>query len=324
MSSSSPVEAARSAASATPSTSSSSRSARVAQAGMVAATYAAATLVTLLLLQGLAWGPVQFRISEAVCVLALLTPAAVPGLTVGCLVANLIALVVNGTGALGLLDVVFGRLATFLGALWCWKMRERPKVALLGPVLANALIVPAYLPLMLQGLGFYTIPFTSIALDGAYLPMYLFGLVATGLGEALVMYVLGLPLFSALKRFNVAKRVGANSTVSYTHLDVYKRQRRNGVSGEGAGRRDDKGERWTGEGGAPERHRVALGGEVRRRKGVLRVGQPAPGRRVARGRPVRRAPLRRILRRCGDGGGIGRSVAHVDGFHGPKRACVPC
>ena len=52
---------------------------------------------------------------------------------------------------------------------------------------------------------------TSIALDGAYLPMYLFGLVATGLGEALVMYVLGLPLFSALKRFNVAKRVGANS-----------------------------------------------------------------------------------------------------------------
>ena len=84
-------------------------------------------------------------------------------------------------------------------------------MALLGPVLANALIVPAYLPLMLQGLGFYTIPFTSIALDGAYLPMYLFGLVATGLGEALVMYVLGLPLFSALKRFNVAKRVGANS-----------------------------------------------------------------------------------------------------------------
>ena len=211
MSSSSPVEAARSAASATPSTSSSSRSARVAQAGMVAATYAAATLVTLLLLQGLAWGPVQFRISEAVCVLALLTPAAIPGLTVGCLVANLIALVVNGTGALGLLDVVFGSLATFLGALWCWKMRERPKVALLGPVLANALIVPAYLPLMLQGLGFYTIPFTSIALDGAYLPMYLFGLVATGLGEALVMYVLGLPLFSALKRFTVAKRVGANS-----------------------------------------------------------------------------------------------------------------
>ena len=60
-----------------------------------------------------------------------------------------------------------------------------------------------------QGLGYYTIPFTSIALDGLYLPMYLFGVVATGLGEALVMYVLGLPLLSALKRFNVVKKAAA-------------------------------------------------------------------------------------------------------------------
>ena len=137
------------------------RSSYVAQAGMIAAVYAAATLVALLLLQGLAWGPVQFRISEAVCVLAVLTPAAVPGLTVGCIVANLIALAVNGTGALGLLDVVFGSLATFLGALWCWKMRERPKLALLGPVIANAVVVPAYLPLLLQGLA--STPFRSRA-----------------------------------------------------------------------------------------------------------------------------------------------------------------
>ena len=181
----------------------------VAQAGMIAAVYAAATLIALLLLQGLAWGPVQFRISEAVCVLAVLTPAAVPGLTVGCIIANVISLAINGTGALGMLDVVFGSLATFLGALWCWKMRERPKVALLGPVIANALIVPAYLPLLLQGLGYYTIPFTTIALDGMYLPMYLFGVLATGLGEALVMYVLGLPLLTALKRFGVAKKAVA-------------------------------------------------------------------------------------------------------------------
>ena len=181
----------------------------VAQAGMIAAVYAAATLITLLALQGLAWGPVQFRISEAVCVLAVLTPAAVSGLTVGCIIANLMALAINGPGALGMLDVVFGSLATFLGALWCWKMRERPKLALLGPVIANALIVPAYLPLLLQGLGYYTIPFTSIALDGLYLPMYLFGVVATGLGEALVIYVLGLPLLSALKRFDVVKKAVA-------------------------------------------------------------------------------------------------------------------
>ena len=188
----------------------------VAQAGMIAAVYAAATLIALIALQGLAWGPVQFRISEAVCVLAVLTPAAVPGLTIGCIIANLMALAINGTGALGMLDVVFGSLATFLGALWCWKMRARPKLALLGPVIANALIVPAYLPILLQGLGYYTIPFTSIALDGLYLPMYLFGVVATGLGEALVMYVLGLPLLSALKRKERARAL-SSAGVSVPH-----------------------------------------------------------------------------------------------------------
>ena len=176
------------------------RSTRVAETGMIAAVYAAATCVALLLLQGLAWGPVQFRISEAVCVLAVLTPAAVPGLTIGCAIANLIALVVNGTGALGLFDVVFGSLATFVGALWCWKMRRRPALAVAGFVVANAVIVPAYLPLMLSGLGFYTIPFTSISLDGAYIPMYMFGLVATGIGEAVVMYALGMPLLAGLRK----------------------------------------------------------------------------------------------------------------------------
>ena len=185
------------------------KTAYVAQAGMIAAVYAAATLVTLLLLQGLAWGPVQFRLSEAVCVLAVLTPAAVPGLTIGCAIANLIALAINGTGALGLLDVAFGSLATFLGALWCWKLRDRPKLALLGPVIANALIGPAYLPLRLQGLGYYTSPFTSVALDGLYLPMYLFGVVSTGIGEALVMYALGLPLLSALRRSGVVQQAAA-------------------------------------------------------------------------------------------------------------------
>ncbi|MEG0095921.1 MAG: QueT transporter family protein [Raoultibacter sp.] len=181
------------------------RTTYVAQAGMIAALYAAATLVTLFLLQGLAWGPVQFRLSEAVVVLALLTPAAVPGLTIGCIIANLIALVINGTGALGLLDVLFGSLATFLGALWCRKFRKNTKLALLGPVIANAFIVPAYLPILLQGFGFYTIPFTDVNLDGAYVLMYLFGVLAIGLGEALVVYVLGLPLLAALRNFGVVE-----------------------------------------------------------------------------------------------------------------------
>ncbi len=175
------------------------RSTFVAQTGVIAALYAAATLIVLVLFQGLAWGPVQFRISEAICVIAVFTPAAVPGLTVGCIIANLINAAISGTGALGLLDVVFGSCATLIGAVLCRKLRAHAPVALLGFVIANAVIVPAYLPILLQGLGYYTIPFTSISLDGIYVLMYLFGLLTTGIGEAIVMYALGLPLLTALK-----------------------------------------------------------------------------------------------------------------------------
>ena len=190
---------------------------RITRIATCAALYAALTLVCILFLGGLAWGPVQFRLSEAVTVLALLTPDAIPGLTLGCVIANLAAMPLTGAGTLGFLDVVFGSLATFLGALFSWRMRDKPAIAVLGPVIANALIVPAYLPLMLQGLGFYTIPFTSIALDGSYPLMYLFGLVTTGIGEAVVMYALGLPLYRALATSPLAKSLateaGATSTL---------------------------------------------------------------------------------------------------------------
>ena len=176
----------------------STRSRFLARTALIAAVYAVCTLIVMLFLGNLAWGPVQFRISEALCALALFTPAAVPGLTLGCALANAANIVLSGTGTLGLLDVVFGSLATCLGALFTWKMRRHPLVALAGPVIANALIVPAYLPLMLAGIGFYTIPFTDISLDGSYGLMYLFGLVTTGVGEAVIMYVLGYPLSRSL------------------------------------------------------------------------------------------------------------------------------
>lgn len=176
----------------------------ITQAGMIAALYAAATLITMLLLQGLAWGPVQFRISEALCVIAIFTPAAIPGLTIGCIIANIANMVISGTGALGMLDVVFGSAATLIGAIICWKLKERPALAIGAFVLTNALIVPAYLPLLLQGLGFYTIPFTDISIDGAYLPMYLFGVISTGIGEAAVIYILGLPLMKAIAKIRSA------------------------------------------------------------------------------------------------------------------------
>ncbi len=179
------------------------RSSYVARAGMIAALYAALTLMAIVLLQGLAWGPVQFRVSEALTVLAVLTPAAVPGLTIGCVIANLLALTITGVGPIGLLDVVFGSLATLLGALWARHFRSRPLLALAGPVIFNALIVAAYLPILVKGFGFYTIPFTSISLEGAFLPMYLFGVIALGIGEAVVVYGLGLPLLGALRRLGV-------------------------------------------------------------------------------------------------------------------------
>lgn len=187
---------------------------RITRIATIAALYAALTLTCMVFLGGLSWGPVQLRISEAVCVLALLTADAVPGLALGCAIANIANIALSGTGLLGLLDVVFGTLATTLGALVTWRLRDRPSLALLGPVLTNGLIVPAYLPLLLQGLGFYTIPFTSIALDGAYPAMYLFGLVATGLGEGLVLYVLGLPLFRALLASPLPQRLRQDEDAS--------------------------------------------------------------------------------------------------------------
>lgn len=186
----------------------------IARVGMIAAVYAAATLATMMFLGSLAWGPVQFRVSEALCVLALFTPAAVPGLTLGCAIANIANIALSGTGMLGMLDVVFGSLATFAGASFTWRLRNRPALALVGPVVANALIVPAYLPLLLQGIGFYTIPFTSISLDGTYPLMYLFGLVTTGLGEAVIMYLLGCPLARSLAKTPLMQSEAARTGAS--------------------------------------------------------------------------------------------------------------
>jgi uncharacterized membrane protein len=173
----------------------------VAQAGVIAAVYGAATVLANLLLGALAWGPVQLRLSEAVTVAAFFTPAALPGLTIGSLGANLYTFAASGS-PLALLDVVFGSLGTLLGAVWTWRFRGRPALGLLGPVLGNALIVPAYLPLLVKGLGLYRIPLLGIDLEGAWLPMYLFGVVAVGLGQAVVMYGLGWPLLSAFRRIH--------------------------------------------------------------------------------------------------------------------------
>ena len=189
-----------------------SRASYVAKAGMIAALYAVATLVTMLFLQGLSWGLVQLRVSEALMAFALFSRAAIPGLGVGCAIANQLAIPLAGTGALGLLDVLFGTLATVLGSMWCWRFRSRPALGLVGPVLFNALIVPAYLPLVLTAAGAYTIPFTDIAVTGAYPVLYGVGVLGVGVGELISVYVIGLPLSRFLARTALFGNPGKNAS----------------------------------------------------------------------------------------------------------------
>lgn len=186
------------------------RSRGIVTAGVIAALYAAVTLLANQLLGVLSWGPVQLRASEAFTILPLFTPAAVPGLGVGCALANLLNMGLTGAGPLALLDVIFGTLATVAGALWTRRLRRRPLLALAGPVLANAVIVAAYLPVMLKSLGvqgYYTLPLTHVSLAQSWPLMYLFGFVGIAAGEALVVYGLGYPLFLLLRRLDIVRSV---------------------------------------------------------------------------------------------------------------------
>jgi len=100
---------------------------------VIAALYVALTLLANAL--GLASGVIQVRLSEALTILPMFTPAAVPGLFVGCVLANLL------TGCAPW-DVVFGSLATLIGALGTWKLAKNKWIAPLFPILSNAIICP--------------------------------------------------------------------------------------------------------------------------------------------------------------------------------------
>jgi uncharacterized membrane protein len=179
------------------------RTRAIAQAGVIAAVYAALTLLVLQLPGQLGWGLVQFRPSEAVTILALFTPAAVPGLAIGAAIANLFN--IAQAGPFAVLDVVFGALATALGALWTWRWRGRTWLALAGPVIANALIVPAYLPLMLAAAGVREVPFLGIGTAEAWPVVYGAGVLTVGVSEAVVLYGIGWPLAAAMRRLGAAR-----------------------------------------------------------------------------------------------------------------------
>lgn len=103
----------------------------ITQGAAIAALYVVLTLV----FAPISFGPVQLRIAEALCILPMFTPAAVPGLFIGCLIANLL-----GGGIM--LDVVFGSLATLIGAILGYMLRSNRWLVPLPAVIANALIVP--------------------------------------------------------------------------------------------------------------------------------------------------------------------------------------
>lgn len=147
----------------------------ITQAAMIAALYVVLTLLANAL--GLANYAIQVRFSEALTVLPFFTPAAIPGLTVGCILSNLL------TGCLPL-DVVFGSLATLLGATGTYLLRKHMWAAPLPPIIANTLIVPFVLAYVYQFEG--SIPYFMLTV---------------GIGEIISCGILGMILVGVLNKY---------------------------------------------------------------------------------------------------------------------------
>ena len=141
---------------------------------IIAALYTVLTYLVSAL--GVASGVIQLRLSEGLCILAAFTPAAIPGLTLGCLISNLV------TGCLPI-DILFGTLATLIGAIGGWHLRQKPYLVPLPTVLANTVIVPFVLAYAYHAEGGLAFFFLTV-----------------GIGEILSAYVLGLLLYPALKK----------------------------------------------------------------------------------------------------------------------------
>ena len=155
------------------------------QAAMIAAIYVVLTYV----FAPFSFGEVQVRIAEALTILPVFTPAAIPGLFVGCLIGNILG------GAI-LPDIIFGSLATLIGAFFTYQLRDKNKfLAPLPPIAANTIVVPFVLRY-----GY-----------GVALPIP-FMMLTVGFGEVLSCGVLGMVLYFALRKYkNIVFRPAANS-----------------------------------------------------------------------------------------------------------------
>lgn len=158
----------------------------IAHAAMLAALYVILTHLQNLIIPDSATWAIQFRASEALCIFSLFTPAAIPGLTIGCMLFNL-----SYAGALPL-DFLLGSLATVLATLAMWLTRRitvkgYPGIALLMPALFNGVVVGWELTIYI-GEAFW------------------FNALCVAAGEAAVLLTLGTVLFYAMKARNLDRR----------------------------------------------------------------------------------------------------------------------
>ena len=141
---------------------------------MIAALYVVLTFIA----GGLASGVIQIRLSEALTILPYFTAAAIPGVTIGCLLSNWL------TGCV-IWDILFGTLATLIGALGSYALRRHQWLVPIPPIVANTVIVP------------FVLRYAYGAEDA-----FPFMMGTVGLGEILSCYVLGMLLLLALKKFS--------------------------------------------------------------------------------------------------------------------------
>ena len=145
-------------------------------AAMIAAIYVVLTVV----FQPFSFGEVQVRISEMLTILPIFTPAAIPGLFVGCLIGNVL-------GGAVIADIICGSIATLIGAVFTWKLRScRHFIAALPPIIANICIVP----------------FVLRYAYGVALPIPIM-MVTVGVGEVISCEVLGCILASVLDKYKL-------------------------------------------------------------------------------------------------------------------------
>ena len=163
----------------------------LAKAALIAAVYAAITITAAPISFGHAI--FQFRISEALTILPAFTPAAIPGLFVGCIISNYI-------GGFGIYDIIFGSLATLIAAYCSFLLRGKKLLVPLPPVLFNASIVGSYLYFLYFKTEF---PNVSVWVSIFYV----------GLGELLACYLLGYPLMLFISKIKQLKSIIADENM---------------------------------------------------------------------------------------------------------------